>query len=49
MLREDIELMPPIRVSEVEASQRKIIEITKKLETEGRIVLLRSDEADEFV
>ena len=49
MLKEDIELMPPIRVSEVEASQRKIIEITKKLETEGRIVLLRSDEADEFV
>ncbi len=49
MLKEDIELMPPIRVSEVETSQRKIIEITKKLETEGRIVLLRSDEADEFV
>ncbi|HQL01538.1 MAG TPA: flagellar motor switch protein FliG [Smithellaceae bacterium] len=49
MLREEIELMPPIRISEVEASQRKIVEVTKKLETEGRIVILRGDEKDGFV
>ena len=49
MLREEIALMPPTRLSEVEASQRKIVEITKKLEAEGRIVILRSGETDGFV
>ena len=49
MLREEISLMPPTRVSEVEASQRKIVEMTKKLEAEGRIVILRGDEKDGFV
>lgn len=49
MLREEITLMPPIRISEVEASQRKIVEVTKKLEAEGRIVILRGDEQDGFI
>lgn len=49
MLREEITLMPPIRISEVETSQRKIVEVTKKLEAEGRIVILRGDEKDGFV
>lgn len=49
MLKEDIEMMPPIRLSEVEASQRTILDVTKKLEAEGRIMLLRGQEADEFV
>jgi flagellar motor switch protein FliG len=50
MLREDIELMPPTRLSEVEASQRTIIDIAKRLETEGRIAISRSDsEEDAFV
>ncbi|MEE9911272.1 MAG: flagellar motor switch protein FliG [Deltaproteobacteria bacterium] len=49
MLKEEISLMPPIRLSEVEASQRKIVETTKKLEAEGRIVILRGDEKDGFV
>jgi flagellar motor switch protein FliG len=49
MLQEEIEMMPPIRVSEVESSQRKIVEVTKKLETEGRIVIQRGPEEDAFV
>jgi flagellar motor switch protein FliG len=49
MLREEISLMPPIRLSEVETSQRKIVEITKRLEAEGKIVILRGDEKDGFV
>jgi len=50
MLKEDIELMPPTRLSEVEASQRTIIDIAKRLEAEGRIVISRSDsEEDAFV
>jgi len=43
-------LMPPTRLSEVEASQRTIIDIAKRLETEGRIAISRSDsEEDAFV
>ncbi len=50
MLKEDIELMPPTRLSEVEGSQRTIIDIAKRLESEGRIVISRSDsEEDAFV
>lgn len=49
MLKEEISLMPPIRLSEVEASQRKIVETTKRLESEGRILILRGDEKDGFV
>ena len=48
MLMEDIEIMPPIRVSEVEQSQRTIIDIAKKLDAEGRIAISRGSE-DEFV
>jgi flagellar motor switch protein FliG len=49
MLQEEIEMMPPVRVSEVEASQRKIVEVTKKLESEGKIVIQRGAEEDAFV
>jgi len=49
MLKEEISLMPPIRVSEIETSQRKIVETTKKLEAEGKILISRGDEKDGFV
>jgi len=49
MLKEDIEMMPPIRISEVEASQRVILDVTKRLETEGRILISRGGEEDEYV
>jgi flagellar motor switch protein FliG len=49
MLKEDIELMPPTRMSEVETSQRVIIDAVKKLETEGKLVLSRGEKEDEFV
>ncbi len=49
MLKEDMELMPPIRLSEVEESQRRIIEIAKRLESEGRITIAEDDKEDEFV
>jgi len=49
MLKEDIELMPPTRLSEVEKSQRNIIEVVKKLEAEGRIVIARGEEGDQLV
>lgn len=49
MLKEDIDLMPPTRLSEVEQSQKNIIEIAKRLETEGRIAISRGSEDDQFV
>jgi flagellar motor switch protein FliG len=49
MLMEDIELMPPTRVSEIEMSQRTIIEVAKRLASEGRIVIARGAEEDEFI
>jgi len=49
MLREEIEMMPPTRLSEVEAAQRRIVEITKKMEAEGRITIMRGAEEDTFV
>jgi flagellar motor switch protein FliG len=48
MLKEDIEMMPPIRLSDVEKSQRAILDTCKRLEAEGRIQLLR-EEGDAFV
>jgi flagellar motor switch protein FliG len=49
MLMEDIDMMPPIRLSDAEASQRAILEITKRLESEGRITISRGDNQDEFI
>lgn len=49
MLKEDIELMPPIRLSEVEEAQKKIIETAKRLESEGKMTIARDNEKDEFV
>ncbi|MEA3417362.1 MAG: flagellar motor switch protein FliG [Thermodesulfobacteriota bacterium] len=49
MLREDIEDMPPIRLSEVEKSQRMIIETAKRLESEGKIIIAGGDKEDAFV
>ena len=43
MLKEDIEMMPPVRLSEVEKSQRSILDTCKRLEAEGRIQLLREE------
>lgn len=49
MLKEEIDLLPPTRVSEVEKSQRAIIDTVKRLEVEGRIVLSRGAKEDELV
>lgn len=49
MLKEDIDLMPPTRLSEVEHSQKNIIEIAKRMDGEGRIQISRGNEDDQFV
>jgi len=49
MLKEDIEVMGPIRLKEVEETQQSIIKIAKKLEEEGRIVLAGKGKEDVLV
>jgi len=39
MLREDMEVLGPIRLKEVEEAQQTIIRVAKKLEEEGKIVI----------
>jgi flagellar motor switch protein FliG len=49
MLREDIEVMPPRRLSEVEKDQKTIIETAKRLEDEEKITITVGHEDDVFV
>jgi flagellar motor switch protein FliG len=39
MIQEDLEVMGPVRLSEVEQSQQKIIQIARRLERDGKIVI----------
>jgi flagellar motor switch protein FliG len=46
MLRDDLEAKGPVRVSEVEAEQREILKIVRRMAEEGQLVLGgKSDEA----
>ncbi|MCS7198752.1 MAG: flagellar motor switch protein FliG [Caldimicrobium sp.] len=47
LLKEELEMMGPVRLTEVEKAQMNIIKTAKKLEQEGKIVLSRGEE--EFV
>jgi flagellar motor switch protein FliG len=48
LLREDMEFMGPVRLKDVEDAQQKIVNIIRKLEEQGEIVVARSGE-DELV
>jgi flagellar motor switch protein FliG len=39
MLREDLEARGPVRLSEVEAEQKEILKVVRRLVDEGQIVL----------
>jgi len=49
MLREDIEIMSPKRLSEVEKNQKMIIETAKRLEDEEKITIAVGNQEDVFV
>jgi len=49
MLKEDIEVMGPVKLSEVEEAQQSIIKAAKKLEEEGKIVLAGKGAEDVLV
>ncbi|UUM29842.1 flagellar motor switch protein FliG [Vibrio japonicus] len=47
MMRDDLEAMPPIKVSDVEAAQKEILSIARRMADSGEIML--SGGADEFL
>lgn len=50
MMMEDMEVMGPVRIKDVENAQQKIVDIAKKLESEGKIILQQGgSEGDVFV
>lgn len=48
MIREDLEIMGPTRLSDVEGAQQNIVKTVRRLETEGRIIVGRGG-GDVFV
>ncbi|TFZ39917.1 flagellar motor switch protein FliG [Soehngenia longivitae] len=44
MLKEDIQFMGPVRLSAVEEAQRKIVNIIRRLEEAGEVVIARGDQ-----
>jgi len=48
MIREDLEIMGPVRLSEVETAQQNIVKIVRRLESEGRSMIGRGG-GDVFV
>ncbi|HNS85898.1 MAG TPA: flagellar motor switch protein FliG [Parvularculaceae bacterium] len=46
ILRDDIEIMGPVRVKEVDQAQHKIVETAKQLAEDGSIFLSKSDEEE---
>jgi len=49
LLKEDLEAMGPVRLSDVETAQQEIVNVAKRLEAEGKIIISRGGEADALV
>ena len=49
LLREDLESMGPVKLSDVEKAQQEIINVAKRLESEGKIMIARGGDGDALV
>lgn len=49
MIKEDIEFMGPIRVRDVEEAQQKIVNVIRKLDDSGEIIISRNEEDEVIV
>lgn len=49
LLKEDLEAMGPVRLSDVEAAQQEVVNIAKRLEAEGKVIISRGGDADALV
>jgi flagellar motor switch protein FliG len=49
MIREDMEYMGPVRLRDVESAQMRIVEVVRRLEDAGEIVILGRGDEDELI
>ncbi len=49
LLREDLEALGPVRLSDVDAAQQEIVNVAKRLEGEGKIMISRGGDGDALV
>jgi len=49
MLREEIEYMGPVRIRDVEEAQQKIVNVIRRLEESGEIIVSRGGKGDEVI
>jgi len=49
MIQEEIEFMGPMRLSDVEAAQQRVVEVIRKLQEEGQIIVSGRGGKDEIV
>lgn len=49
MIREDLEIMGPVKLSDVEVAQQNVVKIVRRLEAEGRIVITGKGGGDVLV
>jgi flagellar motor switch protein FliG len=49
MMKEDLEAKGPVKLSEVEAQQRKILQIVRRLADEGEIQLSGRGDGEQYV
>ncbi len=49
MIKEDLEVMSPVRLSDVEKAQQAILRVAKKLEAEGKVLIGKGGGEDVFV
>jgi len=49
MIRDDMEVMGPVRVRDVEEAQQRIVNVIRKLEDEGEIIVARGEGEDLIV
>ena len=49
LLRDDLENMGPVKLSDVETAQQEIINVAKRLEAEGKLIISRSGDPDALV
>jgi flagellar motor switch protein FliG len=49
LLKDDLESMGPVRLSDVETAQQEVVNVAKRLEAEGKVMISRGGDADALV
>ncbi len=49
LLKDDLESLGPVRLSDVEGAQQEVVNIAKRLEAEGKIMISRGGEGEQLV